>query len=109
LLNSEFALEQSRRLAGSVLSEYCECEGEDARVRMVYELAFGRVPSSEESAAAVAFIGRQTKTIAEHDDDVNPDLRPIPDPEGGIDPAHAAAYVDLCHALVNSNEFLFVD
>ncbi|MEX2139274.1 MAG: DUF1549 and DUF1553 domain-containing protein [Pirellulales bacterium] len=109
LLNSEFALEQARRLAGRLLNDYCECEGEEARVRVVYELAFGRVPTSEEAAAAVAFVNRQMETVARHDGDVSPELRPIPEPEAGLEPAHAAAYVDLCHALLNSNEFLFVD
>jgi hypothetical protein len=26
-----------------------------------------------------------------------------------LDPARASAVVDLCHALLNSNEFLYVD
>ena len=109
LLNSEFVLEQARHLAGRVLNDYCECEGEDARIRVVYELAFGRVPTLEESSAAVAFVERQARLITERNSDVNPDLLPIPQPEAGLEPAHAAAYVDLCHALINSNEFLFVD
>jgi hypothetical protein len=109
LLNSEFVLDQARHLAGRVLNDYCECEGEDARIRMVYELAFGRVPSIEESAAAVGFVERQARLITDRSPNVNPDMLPIPQPESGLEPAHAAAYVDLCHALINSNEFLFVD
>jgi len=29
--------------------------------------------------------------------------------QNGMDPAHVAAFVDLCHALLNSNEFLYVN
>jgi len=27
----------------------------------------------------------------------------------GMDPARAAAFVDFCHTLLNSNEFLYVN
>ena len=109
LLNSEFALDQARRLAGRVLNDYCECEGEEARVRVIYELAFGRLPDQDEAAAAVAFLERQAGMIAAHGGAEQQDLQPIPEPIAAMKFEHAAAYVDLCHALLNSNEFLFVD
>ncbi len=109
LLNSEFALDQARRLAGRVLNDYCECEGEEARVRVIYELAFGRLPDPGEAAAAVTFLEQQAATITEHGGAAKKDLLPIPEPLAAMDLEHAAAYVDLCHALLNSSEFLFVD
>jgi hypothetical protein len=30
-------------------------------------------------------------------------------PDAALEPARAAAFVDLCHALLNANEFMFVD
>jgi hypothetical protein len=109
LLNSEFALDQARRFAGRVLNDYCECEGEEARIRVIYELAFARLPSQEEAAAAVAFLRRQAELIGRHVEAVKPDFLPIPEPVAPMDPEHAAAYVDLCHSLLNSSEFMFVD
>ena len=33
---------------------------------------------------------------------------PVSTPEG-TDPAHAAAFVDFCHMLLSSNEFVYVN
>jgi hypothetical protein len=108
LLNSEFTNEQSRRFAARLLDVYCECDDPAAPARMAYELAFGRVPTEDEVAGAMRFIEQQRQTLAENGD-VPKDLRPLPEPIAAIDTSHAAAFVDLCHALFNSNEFLFVD
>ena len=48
-------------------------------VDAAYRLAYGRMPQPDERAAAVRFLD------------------------------HGAELVDFCHALMNSNEFLFVD
>jgi hypothetical protein len=108
LLNSEFTNEQSRRFAARLLDVYCECDDPAAPVRMAYELAFGRVPAEDEVTGAMRFIEQQRQTLAEKGD-VPKDLRPLPEPVAAIDTSHAAAFVDLCHALFNANEFLFVD
>jgi hypothetical protein len=109
LLNSEFALRQARRLGGRMLADYCECEGEDARIRMVYELVFARLPDSQETASALAFVERQSATIAASGQAASEKLLPLPMPNAALEPARAAAFVDLCHALLNSNEFMFID
>jgi hypothetical protein len=108
LLNSEFTHEQSRRFAARLLDVYCECDDPAAPVRMAYELAFGRVPTENEITGAMRFIEQQIQTLAEHGE-VPKDLRPLPEPVAAIDTTRAAAFVDLCHALFNANEFLFVD
>ena len=75
---------------------------------MAYELAFGRVPTENEVTGAMRFIDQQIQTLAEHGE-VPKELRPLPEPIAAIDTTRAAAFVDLCHALFNANEFLFVD
>jgi len=38
------------------------------------------------------------------------DKVPVPDTlPHGMTPARAAAFVDLCHALLNSNEYIYMD
>lgn len=59
--------------------------GQDSQVRHAYRLAFGRDPTEHELSQAVAFL---SSTDGE-------------DPPGTL--------VDLCHVLLNANEFLYVD
>jgi hypothetical protein len=108
LLNSEFTLEQARHWTGKLLSEYCECEDETSLIRSAYETVYGRAPAEPELAAALGFVEAQQKTIETQEKEIKPDLLPLPMVDG-FKPARAAALVDLCHALLNSNEFLFVD
>ncbi len=56
----------------------------DERVATAYRLAYGRPPTADESQAAREFL--QTHPAKDSD-----------------------ALVDLCHVLLNSNEFLYVD
>ncbi len=56
----------------------------DHRIAFAYALAFGRPPTSEETTAGVKFL--QTNAAQSTD-----------------------ALTDFCHALLNSNEFLYVD
>jgi hypothetical protein len=107
MLNSEFTLGQARYLAGRLLEEFCECEDDAALLRTTYETVYGRPPAEDEIVAANAFIDRQAKTIADRGD-VKKDLLPVPETTK-VAPPRAAAFVDFCHALLNSNEFLFVD
>jgi hypothetical protein len=64
-------------------------EAEDAagRVGLAYRLAFGRAPAAAERADAAAFLNGAVNSAAF-------DLE---------------AWTDFCHALLNSNEFLYID
>jgi len=91
LLNGDLALSWARGFAARVEAE----AGADlrARVERAYRIAFSRSPESCEMDAAAKFIDRQ---------------RPL---TGEKDPARAdaAALADFCHALINSNEFVYKD
>ncbi len=104
LLNSEFTLAQAQRWSGRLLGEH----GRDiaALLRAAIAEAFSRPASSEQLQTAEQFLAEQAAAIA-NSGDATPTL-PAPMP-AGLKPAEAAAIVDFCHALLNSNELLFVD
>lgn len=104
LLNGEFALEQARYWSGSLLSRFTQDDGE--LVTTAYREIFGREPGADELAGAQRFIELQTSRIASGGKFDS--LLPIPNPPN-VSPAKAAAVMDFCHALMNANEFLYVD
>jgi hypothetical protein len=106
LLNSKLTLDLARSFAGRVLKE---AGGDPAAVaERAQRLALGRPPTPDERKTVLAFLERQTAELRQRPHDKNPPPGPTPAP-GGVDPALAAAVVDLCHVLLNTNEFLYVD
>jgi len=75
MLNGEWML---ARAAAFACRLECAEASEDGRVKLAYQLAFGREPSAGELAAALDFI-RESKLE------------------------------NFCHALLNSNEFVYLD
>jgi hypothetical protein len=98
LLNGEDVLARASSFAKSVLAEEPKDAGK--RVRLAYQRAYGRLPSTEEENAARAFLTSQARKAmgqkAKMSDPVTPEAR-------------VSAYVDFCHVLLNSSEFLYVD
>ncbi len=111
LLNSDFALAQAQHWTGRLLAEQGGKQNPpdlSAVVRAALGEAFSRPASDEQLQVAAEFLARQTAAIARSGDATASAVLPTPMP-AGIDPAQAAALVDFCHALLNSNEFLYVD
>jgi hypothetical protein len=106
LLNSKITLDWSRAFAGRVLSD----AGADSVmvVKSIYRLALGRLPSSKELALSSEFLARQAKYLQERIDNKQAVLGPVAAP-ASIDPAFGAAVVDLCHVMLNLNEFAYID
>ena len=106
LLNSRESLEWAEALAGRVL----ETAGTDqnAQVDTAYRLAYSRRPDSWERDRASTFLYKQASLIAagsgEHPKSALPPVLPA-----GVKPAQAAALVDFCHMLMDSNEFVYVN
>jgi len=92
LLNSEIVTGFAARMAGRLMTDVGD-ENLDKLVDAAYEAAFGRVPENDERSSAVAFIGQQQPLTGEKS------------PQKAL----AAAFADFCHALLNSNEFLYVE
>jgi hypothetical protein len=104
-----------------------------AQVDKLYQAAYGRAPDRFEQAALVEFIDKQKQKESRWATAPNPNYDPValaaaaaaanaaanaPPPDDGAagdadgarsDPeaAHAAAFVDLVHALSNANDFLY--
>jgi hypothetical protein len=90
LLNGDFTQERAQRLGADLLAQFGDDDA--ALVKRVYRSAWGRTPSSEEVRLGVRFLAEQTARLKTQGND-----------------ARKAAVIDFCHAVLNTNEFLYVD
>jgi hypothetical protein len=106
LLNGPFVQEQSQALAARLVCDFGA--DRDRQIEQSYLWALGRPPREVEHRMARQFLTRQTELLYDR-------LRarqPVPLVAGvsnQTDPAAAAALADFCLALLNRNEFLYVD
>ena len=136
-LDSEEAVQARKIAAGKKVNlpdGYGVTPTVTAQVDKLYQAAYGRAPDRFEQAELVAFIDKQKQQEQHWATAPNPNYDPTalaaaaaaanaaanaPPPTddgaaGGDDPsksdpkaAHAAAFVDLVHALANANDFLY--
>lgn len=92
MMNSELTFTAAQTLASLVLADANRTEAE--RVRSVFLKTFSREPTTKETEAALAFLKSQTELLANE----HPERK-----------AHADAWRDFCLAMLNTNEFLYVD
>ncbi|HKQ80215.1 MAG TPA: DUF1549 and DUF1553 domain-containing protein [Blastocatellia bacterium] len=106
LLNDKTILLSAQSFAGRVLKE----AGADvsAQIETAYRLGFSRKPDANEIKMAMGFLQQQAVLIKARIESKQPVALP-PNCPVEIDPARAAALVDFCHALFNSNEFIYVN
>ncbi|MGH9842686.1 MAG: DUF1553 domain-containing protein [Blastocatellia bacterium] len=105
LMNSEFMLAQSRALAERLLKE--RGGSERVMITRLYELALGRKPQPVEFRAAQEFLTGQTAILRGRIARGEPVVKLTGLPKG-VEDAKAAAWVDLCLATMNLNEFVYV-
>lgn len=103
LLNSEFSLEQARRLAGYLLLHAAD---QSAQIDLVYRRVLSRAPSAAEMAAAHELLAGEARRL--RSESAAAVASPLPFPQGA-DAYEAAALVELCLAMFNLNEFVYVD
>jgi hypothetical protein len=103
LLNNKFVAGQAGIFAERLRNE----QGRDLRreVERAYALALGRPPDSRELSLTLDFIGRQEDYHRKHNQVLL---------DRGADPAEIlppdkSALTDFCHALLNLNEFVYVN
>lgn len=106
LLNSEVSLAAARALCGYVLQH--EPEDIRRRVALCYRRTLGRPPSAEELTVAEDFLEAETRQLKAGQRSVAELAVPEHLPPN-ISPESAAALTDLCLALFNLNEFVYVD
>jgi hypothetical protein len=87
LMNDPFVVEESRRWAEKLLGEKSSTAA--SRLGRTYEEAFGRPPTETELRDAESFLRKQAALLG----------KPIDDP---------AVWADLCHVLLNTKEFIFI-
>ena len=104
LLNSGMVVDQARSLAGRIYETAPDRADLEALIARAYRLTLGRLPDPQEKTRALAFLQTQPDLLSGREGAA----LPSPMPEGPT-PAQAAALVDLCHVLLNLNEFVFVD
>jgi hypothetical protein len=106
LMNDELVLGWAVALAGRVLND--SGVPVEAQVDRAYRLVHNRAPSDKERATISEFLQNQAsilrEQLARNDKVYVPESLPA-----GVEPAHAAAFVDFCHALLNSNEFVYMN
>jgi hypothetical protein len=106
MMNDDLVLEWSRALASRVLND--GGLSPQQQVERAFRLAFSRPPKEDERQTVLAFLDQQAGVIGERI--ARNDKVPLPDSvPAGMDPAHAAAFVDFCQALLNSNEFVYMN
>ncbi|TWU20215.1 Planctomycete cytochrome C [Novipirellula galeiformis] len=101
LMNSEFLIARSTDFAKRVTKE----AGEDPRsqVKRAWELALCQTPSEAQIDSAIAFIDRQTKTLADSAEAQN-----LAKADKAQTP-RLLALANFCQTLLSSNRFLYVD
>ncbi len=99
LLNSHLLVKWSRRFAERVHEVAGDDEGR--QVEMAYRIAFGRRPAPAEQRLSVEFL-RAQRSLTE-----GPGMAGADD--GKKVSGQLMALADLCHTLMNANEFLYVD
>ena len=87
-MNDGLVREWSRDLAGRVLND--SGLSPEQQVDRAFRIVFSRAPKDEERRAVLEFLNKQAADI-------------------GGETARKAAFVDFCQALLNSNEFLYVN
>jgi hypothetical protein len=103
MLNSNLILDAARRLAARAKSESDSADPQ-APILQAWTIALGRQPTPRETKAAQDFITNQQQVIASSDSSrTGEDTGKVKDSDAD------EAFVDFCHALLNANEFLFVE
>ncbi|MBC8117453.1 MAG: DUF1553 domain-containing protein, partial [Candidatus Saccharimonas sp.] len=103
LLNSGLIVNAAKQLASRSKDEAGSADPA-ARIGRAWQIAFGRSPSDREVQAAMKFTAAQQQIIADSDTTRTGESVHTP-----TDSDTEAAFLDLCHALLNANEFLFVE
>lgn len=106
LMNDQLILEWSQKVASRVLNDGGLLPAQ--QVERAFRIILSRPPKTVEEKEILNFLGEQQTLLAAR----LARNEKVPMPEkipSGMDPAQVAAFVDLCHALMNSNEFLYVN
>jgi hypothetical protein len=103
-MNSEMVLQWAQAFAGRVLKDAGTDVGK--QIDQAYRYAYSRSPDGSEKDIAITFFARQQQIISERTAAGEKLALPTVMPDG-ISRERAAALVDFCHMLLNSNEAVY--
>jgi hypothetical protein len=106
MLNSTLSLDAAQRLAGRLLSDHVTI-GEQMFEDLLIK-TFGRTPTEKEKGTLRQFHQNQTRFLLSDERGDRGLALPIPLP-AGVDHHAAAALTDICLAVFNATEFMYVD
>jgi hypothetical protein len=105
LLNSHLALQWAQSFAGRVLR--LAGANQTQQVETAFRMAYGRSPDQHEQQIVRDFLKTQRELIAGR---LRAGTAVVPENlPNAMEPAEAAALVDLCHMLINANEFVYLN
>jgi hypothetical protein len=104
MLNSDIASGWAQGFGARVLRE--ARAGLQAQIERAYQLAYARPPTATEKDLALTFFNRHQKILARRVAASEKLALPAEIP-AGVDTVEAAALVDFCLMLLNSNEFVY--
>jgi hypothetical protein len=107
LYNDDLVFQWSQALAGRVIREVGNDDA--ARLTRLYQIVFARDPDSTEKQTLLAFLDSHAKVIRNQPGDGKQQLvLPVGlKQEDTPNPVREAAFVDLVHAVANSNDFAY--
>jgi len=105
MMNNELVLKWAQAFAGRVVRETGQTADEEARVAHAFRLAYGRRPDAAEAAAVKNWSEQHRTILAQRR--ARGEKLVVPEQSGNVNPIDGAVLVDLCHTLLNSNEFVY--
>ena len=107
LINDEQVFQLSQAIAGRVIHE--AGQDENAEFNRLFQILFSRNPDDVEKAALARFLDDHQKVLTKRIFDGKFSLaEPIALKEDeAVNPLRQAAFVDLVHTVVNSNDFVY--
>ena len=104
LFNNDFVVDCGNTLAGRILREDPSDDWR-SHIARADRTTFGRTPADDEITDALSFLRVQAARIPpEHEHLADDGATASPDEK-----SLRTAFADLCHTLLNANEFLFVE
>lgn len=104
LLNSKLTLEWAQSFAGRVVES--AGANQTKQIETAFRLAYGRLPDKTEKQTVKEFFQSHREILANRLARGEKLALP-PNLLEKVEPVHAAALVDLCHMLINANEFVY--
>ena len=102
LMNSQFSLDAARRLAGKVMSKETDRRGQ---IELAFRRTISRLPTDEELEDFMEFFALRQAANEKGIDERTLPLSMPSEAERRV----AAAMVDFCLALLNANEFVYLE